>query len=159
MGPIQPTGHGAANSSSGMLRAGDLVPRPGVDASRGGSVAPSASGQTGAAGSVMRIDMAVTQLLQSIGGGVENDKLLRLMIALLLLLTILGHQQEQQAQAQSVWGGLSMGNSGSSSSVELYSSTTTISIEQSYTSITIAENYGSADQGSDTPPAQLDAVA
>ena len=159
MGPIQPAGQGASHTASSSLRAGDLAPRPGAGASRGSAAAPSASGRTGAAASVTRIDTAVTQLLQSVGGGVENDKLLQLMIALLILLTMLGHQQEQQAESHNTWRGFGSGNTGTSSFAGLYSSTTSVSVEQSYTSGILTDGYSAPASGGDAQPVQLDEVA
>jgi hypothetical protein len=91
---------------------------------------------------------AITQLLQNIGGGLENDKMLRMLIGLIILMALLkewfgGQESPQNALSQLGTGGDQPQCSGA------YSSSTTIMFEQTTTTIVMQslDVYGAAADG------------
>ncbi len=140
---IQPAGSSAAQSlraadSAGVLGTGSLG---GSNATRG----------------TTDVFSAVTELLQSVGGGVEDDGLLRLLITLMILMAQLDNQQSQLNDGGNALRALGGGNSGGGQTLSIYSSSTTISIQHTQTSIflsgafatggdAVAESGGSLDE-------------
>ena len=121
--------------------------------------APGATGDAGYAASpgttsaITQIHSAVSQLLQSVGGGVENDKMLRMLIALLILLALLDNSQPQAEGAQNALAQLGSRGNGQSQFLYAYTSSTTISFE--YTTTTwVAGNLSSYDAGGSTEQLQ-----
>lgn len=100
-----------------------------------------------------QIDAVVSQLLQSIGGSAEDDKLLRMLIGLIILLALLENSQDEAASAQNALLSLGSGSQ-QPQSIDLYWSSTTIAIEQTTTTILFqtAETHAAASAGE-----QLDA--
>ena len=110
--------------------------------------------------SVTAINSMVADLLQSVGGGVENDRMLRMMIVLLILLALMQNQQgnsdQTSAMLQALNGG---GNNGESiQMISLYSSSTTISIQHSITTTMTGGTSYTGGESQETPT-QLDVVA
>ncbi len=160
MGPIMPVNDGSAGGVSGP-QPGQIIGGPGSAA--GVSSGRSAETVGGAAGLDARdsINSSVSQLLQSVGGGLENDQLLKLLIAALILMALLQQQQESTAGLENLTrqGAGGAGGTGDSQFIGIYSSSTTISIQQSTTSVflgTGADLFGSAGGPSETTGGQLD---
>lgn len=83
---------------------------PTGSASVGNSQAAGPAPATGSA-SFSQITQQISQLLQSIGGGAENNQMLQMMLGLLILLTLLSNsQQPQDAISQLASAGLSGGS-------------------------------------------------
>ena len=129
MGPIIPAGMGANPISTAPARAGGAGGlSPSQPLAPGGSAT-----NTSAIGDPTRVSEvfdAVTQLLRGLGGSLENDAVLKMMIALLILLALLdGSRDPAQAQRDSL---LALGSRTSQtfSAVIMTASSTTISIEQ-----------------------------
>lgn len=155
MGPILPVNVNSPMGAS-LLRSTQAVSAGQVPSEAAESPVTSV-GMTSGTATAMSIVSEVSQLLESIGGDIKNDNLLRMMIALLILMALL---QETQDQGQSRGQSLGLGNSADSGQLAFFEmSTTTISIEQ--TSFT-AVAYGGADAlgstGEDTrePGSQID---
>lgn len=96
--------------------------------------APGVTGQTGQAPALdsQHVFRAVSDLLQNLGGGLENDQMLRMMLALLVLTALL---QQDQEQTSGLWGGLANGllapqQGISAQGSQMYYASTTISITQ-----------------------------
>ena len=138
---IQPSASTAADS----LRA----------AGGAGVLGTGASGSTTSAQSVTEVYASVTQMLQSIGGGVEDDKLLRLLIALMILMALFENQQEQQRAGTEALQALGT-NGGGGQSIGIYSSSTSISIEHTQTTIIWGDTYGSNGGSQADPGGTLD---
>ena len=94
-------------------------------------------------------------MLQSIGGGVENDRLLRLLIALMILMALFENQQERQLAGAEALQTLGT-NGGGGQSISIYSSSTSISIEQTQTTIIWSDTYGSNGGSQADPGGSLD---
>ena len=90
---IQPAGVTAAESW-----------RPAAGA---GVLSPATSGGIGSTQGVVDVNSAVTELLQSVGGGVEDDKLLRMLIVLMILLALFENQQTHPAGSNDALGAAS----------------------------------------------------
>jgi hypothetical protein len=107
----------------------------------------------GATSAITQIHSAVSQLLQSVGGGVENDKMLRMLIALLILLALLDNSQPQTEGAQNALAQLGSRGNSQSQFLYAYQSSTTISME--YTTTTwVAGNLSSYGTGGGTEQLQ-----
>jgi hypothetical protein len=85
MEPIQPIYAGAAGSLPGIR---DVAPSP---AAAGSHVAP--SGLSG-------VTTAVSEMLSSIGGGLENDQMLKALIALMIIAAMLQQMLEGESSAE-----------------------------------------------------------
>lgn len=148
MGPILPVNVGAAGPTAGTT--------PGLNQPGGAVRTGSAQGQAGPtlsrassdAVALTQIHGAISQLLQNIGGGIEDDKVLRMLIALIILLSLL---RDQQTFADSTQNALSLfaGTGRQSQSVEFYFSSTSITIEQTTTTINFEamDSYATASNG------------
>ncbi|HNQ22365.1 MAG TPA: hypothetical protein PKK06_04655 [Phycisphaerae bacterium] len=93
--------------------------------------APATAGTGSTAGSIDSIVQAVGQLLQQIGGGLEQDNTLRMLVALLILAAL--WQQEAQQWVEGLWQNLAGSQSGSvasGSSTAMFFSSTTVSVTQ-----------------------------
>lgn len=94
---------------------------------------------------ISNVPSQVAELLQSIGGGLENDKALQLLIAMILLLALLqGAQNESQGQSQSAADLLRLlggGQQGQSHSITLLSSSTTITFQQTSISMVSVSSF------------------
>lgn len=98
----------------------------------GYSLGTSSSVQTTAQMSSMSsVSMQVGEMMQSIGGGAENDKMLQMMIALMIFMSILQNQNQSGGQGSDMLSQLGGGSfqSVEMSSVSISSSTTTMSYE------------------------------
>jgi len=80
MGPIQPVHLGGASNVGGITKV-----------AQAGSPTPSGAGQLQR---VTNVGMAVANMLQSIGGGVENDQMLKALIALMIIAALLQQAME-----------------------------------------------------------------
>lgn len=112
--------------------------------------------------SITNVFAAVSTMMQSIGGGVENDRLMRMLIALMIILSLLQEQQEAQSQS----GGnelaqLGNGAKSSSSYIGIFSSSTTIIFQQTTTEVSLSsyEQYAAGEQVLTTPGSQVDLSA
>lgn len=83
---------------------------------------------------VTQIHSAVSQMLQSVGGGIENNKMLQMLIALMILLALLEQAEGQDKAAREALAELGTRRGGQQQFFSAYSSSTTISWE--YTSTT-----------------------
>ncbi len=145
MSSIQPIGIGSGGAiptrpTASAPATSPQAPTGGIDSGAG------AAGTSGSTTAIMNLASQVTQMLSSLGGGLENDKMMRMMIALIILMALMNEQQEggsQQEGAQGAGRGLAQsGGSGDQSFIYQSYSVTSISIQQtSYTSVA----YGAAD--------------
>ena len=151
MGPIPSINIGSAGGTSS--------PQPMPDTVRGAATPGAATNEGAVASSnvssraiaMTKVHSEVAQLLQSVGGGVENNQLLRLLIAAMILLALLtGSENEGQTENQSL---SSLGARGADRSqyVGIFASSTTITIEQ--TSVTAVAFNGPAASGATTDTA------
>ncbi len=95
----------------------------------------------GTTSAVTQIHSAVSQMLQSVGGGVENDKMLQMLIALMILLALLEEMQKPDTAARDALAQLGNRGNGQAQFMSTYASSTTVSFE--YTTTTVV--FGSAD--------------
>lgn len=153
--PIQPTGIGQS-SGAGAISMNTFT------ASANG---PQSAGNTTSLGrstQISNINMAVSKMLQDIGGGVQNNKVLQLLIALLILMALL-QNMTQQGGGQS--GGFSGGDGSSEQdAAQLLShtmSSNSITIEQTSISITnsFSGTYDASGGQSQSTGQQLDVGA
>ncbi len=137
MNPIQPVGTGgsAPISNEPVLSSGGTVEVGGAQSSS--SIVQSSSM------SFTSVNTSVTQMLQSIGGGVENDQMLKMLIGLMILLSLLGSQQEEgEGGSQSQMGQMGMESSSQSQYVGIFASSTTVSMQQSSTTMISSSDAG-----------------
>ena len=88
----------------------------------------------------------VTQFLEGLGGGLQNDQTLKLLIALLILIALLQNEQSQDQSMQDAFEALGQASVNaaagsifvSSTSVEIQQTTTTIS----YSSTDLSAQFG-----------------
>ena len=141
MGPITPVNVGSAGPST------SLTPMPGrsINGPQQDLVAAGTQGRSSPvpvssdSAAIMNVASAVSQLLQSIGGGLEDDKVLRMMIALIILLALLQDSQADVASTSDAFRGLGGGSSSSQSQYcGEFSSSTTIAVYHTSTTIAVA---------------------
>lgn len=124
-----------------------LTPMPSLrgTGSAAGAQSPAASSSSSGTGAMSRIDSAVATMLSSIGGGVENDRMLRMLIGVMILMALLeqvfGSGQRGGGQEQ----GIEAPGAGNGS---LSISYTSLSIEQSTTTIVMGSEASAAFQDS-----------
>lgn len=112
---------------------------------------------------ITRVDSQVAQMLQSIGGGLENDKTLQMLIALILLIALLEGSKDAAQSGGDAMQSLSGGSqdSGRAQAFSMFSSSTIISFQQ--TSITLMSSFSFSSSMDTTGAApvgdQLDATA
>lgn len=156
MGPmmgISGSGVGAAPS----LRNGGEI---GTGTAQRGGGTEYVARANGSSQTITRISSSVTQLLQSVGGGLENDKLLRLLIALLVLMAMLDNLKEGGQRATSALPELgSRGYSGGGFIASYSSSVTTVSVQQTYATAMPSEYAGASGGSSQGTGTELDTVA
>ncbi|MCO6438990.1 MAG: hypothetical protein J5J06_18000 [Phycisphaerae bacterium] len=138
MNPILPID----SYSTGQILGSGISPQQPTSVNSGGGISPSSGSQVSG---LNQISNAIGQMLQSVGGGLENDQMLRAVIGMIILMAVieqlLGNQQDQGQQALAQLGG---NNSGAGTS--LFISSTSVSID--YSSTTIVYGAGqSADTG------------
>jgi hypothetical protein len=149
----RPDNTGAIRSAGQPIRAGAGAPLSGID--------PAAVSGISNAIPITRIHAAVAQMLQSIGGGAENDKVLQMLIALMILLTLLKEQTDQASSLSQALSPLGRGN-GQGSVLAAYYSSTTITIEQTTTTVWFqgGDSYANASQLQQSQQgAQIDVAA
>ena len=128
-------------------------------AGRGTGIEAGASQTVSTSQSVTQVFSAVSEMLQSVGGGVENDKTLRMLIALLILLAMLENQNDAMKGASEALRTIGSGSGSRGAYFASYSSSvTTISIEQSYSSVVISDASGGVSDPSLGSGTQLDIV-
>ena len=134
MGPISAVNVGSTSGAAGVgSTASTIEPTQAFGSTGTAGLAPSDA--LGASQAAMRVPSAVAQLLQSIGGGIENDKLLKLLITALILLTLLEQQQEDLASAGKALAQLGARSGDQSQFIGIFTSSTTISIQQTTTTV------------------------
>ena len=134
MGPVPAVNIGSTGGAAGLGSTAAIIePSSAYGSANTAGLAP--SGATGVSQAAMRVPSAVTQLLQSIGGGIENNKLLRLLITALILLALLEQQQEDLASAGKALAQLGARAGDQSQFIGIFSSSTTISIQQTTTTV------------------------
>lgn len=134
-----------------------------LGAAQAGATSPTtAAGVLTGSQSISNVFAAVSTMMQSIGGGVENDRLMRMLIALMIILSLLQELQEGQGQS----GGnqlaqLGNGANSSSSYIGIFSSSTTITFQQTTTEVSLSSNeqYAANEQVPTTPGSQVDLSA
>ena len=158
MGPISMVGAGACGSPG--------YPPPAVTASGGAAVGGSAYSRIAVASSsvvstsmmVTNVQSAVGDLLQGIDGELANNKMLRMLIALLILSALLQNSQSASDSADRALNDLGGGSKGTSW-VGASSSSTAIHSEQSSSTWIAVEAFsaaGSADGGQQPAGGQID---
>jgi len=106
----------------------------------------------GSAVSLVSMNNEISQLLQSIGGGVENNKMLQLMIGLLILLTLLQGSAKTGQSAADALSTLGASGGGRGTYISFAASTTSITIEQTSVTMTAsAADTLAAAQGNAQP--------
>ena len=121
-----PGNTGAIQGAGRPIRAGAGAPLSGTE--------PAVARAIFDAVPITQIHAAVAQMLQGIGGGLENDRVLQMLIALLVLLTLLREQADEAASLSQALSPLGRG-SGQGPVVAAYYSSTTITIEQTTTMV------------------------
>lgn len=164
MGLISSVSLDPVGRNAGSLGAANV----GGVANTGGAAQAGATSPTTAAGvlsgsqSITNVFAAVSTMMQSIGGGVENNRLMRMLIALMIILSLLQGQQEAQSQT----GGnelaqLGNGANRSFSYIGIFSSSTTIIFQQTTTEVSLSsyEQYAANEPVQTAPGSQVDLSA
>ncbi len=142
----------------------DLTPLRGADGTRNASDA-SAIGPAplGAAGlsealSVLQVNAQVAELLQGVGQGLENNKTLQLLIALMILVTLLQGGGQSKSAGEALNG---LGAQGGGREAYLSMTTTSISIEQTSMTFTATgvESFNAAGAEQDSSGRKIDVSA
>lgn len=153
---IQPVQSAVIGPSGGT---GAVSPQSGVSIGSGNNSISRAT-MVGQSVRMSNVNISVGQMLQGIGGGVENDKVLQMLIALMILMALLQNVQQQQ-------GGSSQGSSGGSLDTaqflnSLASSNSSMSFEQSsvtLSSMTVAGAYQTTGEQPQSTGQQIDTPA
>jgi len=162
MGPIGSVG---GNSNGGIYPT--QLPQSLIPASLGETpVSVTGASSSKSSQSLLTIQSSVSQLFQSIGGGLEQNEMLKALIALLLLSALLrSNNQEEQTGLQMLHElGSGQGSIGIQGQlVSFYSSSTSFVMESSVNSISVSNQASSAISASGVMSAsavsQIDVVA
>ena len=103
---------------------------------------------------ISRVHSQVTELLQSVGGGLENDKMLQLLIATILLMALLQGSQSNSQSGADILRSLGGGRQDQSQTISLLSSSTSIAFQQTSISMVSVSGFefgSSADAGGVSP--------
>ncbi|UCE61677.1 MAG: hypothetical protein JSU63_07995 [Phycisphaerales bacterium] len=160
MGPLPGINHGIAGSLSYTSSVGITAENVPQLTDNSGAIGAGSAG-TSVSRSITSINTMVTDLLQSVGGGAENDKILRMMIVLLILLALLQNQEGNSGQTSDILQSLNGGNNNNGENihiVSLYSSSTTISIQQSTTTMMVGGAFDTGGVETQGTEGQLDVV-
>ena len=136
MGPLSAVNIGLAGAGANVAPVSQSAPDAGAAHAAVNGTDSLSLGGAGMALAAGRAFTEVSDLLRSIGGGLENDKLLRTMIALLIILALLERVNEG---GQGVKDSLRDGGGANSRYIGVFSTSTTISIEQSSTTVIMAD--------------------
>ena len=105
----------------------------------------------GAASTLSSVSTAVSELMKNIGGGLENDQTLKLLVTMLILMALLQKPSGDQAStATSALKALSSLGNGGSQSITMASCSTTVAIYQS-SSTAIAGSWDTSSQPGKLP--------
>lgn len=158
MGLISSVSLNPAGGNAGSLGAANI----GGAAQAGAASPTTAAGVLSGSQSISNVFAAVSTMMQSIGGGVENDRMMRMLIALMIILSLLQDQQESQSQS----GGnqlAQLGNGASSRStyIGIFSSSTTVIFQQTSTEVSLNshEQYAASEQVLTAPGSQVNLSA
>jgi len=110
--------------------------------------------------SLVNLGNQIGQLLQGIGGGVENNKTLQLLIGLMILMTLLEGSSKGGQSAADALSGLG-GAAGRGSYVSFEASTTSITIEHTSMTMTAAaiETMAASEDNSPSQGQKIDLAA
>lgn len=155
MGPIQPLDIGRLGWLDRASTIGDATQAGGTGLSGATQAAPLVAGQSISA---LSVSSSVSQLLSSIGGGVQDNKMLELMIALLIIMSLL-EQQRSGGGGSDALGKLAGTGTGYSSTSIWYSSTvvSTQFTSLSYTQLQVNQIGVGNEAGGAAP--QIDTIA
>ncbi|UCC31719.1 MAG: hypothetical protein JSU86_05450 [Phycisphaerales bacterium] len=163
MGPIPPVNVGSGGLAGSPALSANRFAGTGPVGTGPGGVGTTSPSPTSDALAVSRVHSAVSELLQSIGGGLEDDKTLRMLIALIILLALLESSQDSAASSRNALASLGAGRMGQPLWVGAYYSSTTITIQQTTTTMFLqtAEGYAPGTNGEpvESPGGQLDVSA
>ena len=145
MGPVSAVNVGSAGAGASLRPVSGNATSASAVSGTAGNVDALSAGQAGLTEALRRVFTEVSNLLQSIGGGLENDAMLRNLIALLIILALL---ERMGTGSQGVRGnGLLEGGGGNSQYIGVFTSSTTISIQQSSTMVFMAEGMNAFGAG------------
>ncbi len=161
MGPISSIGAGAPRPAT-FATTGQTGASSGAGAlSNRGTLGPSQGLSTALA--MSRVQTAVSEMLRNVGGGVESNKALQMLIALVILLALMESSQNAAASSGSGLEQLGAGRGSGAEFISLYSSSTTITFEQSTTTLTVGSVDGlnalSGGEGMQSQGSQVDIKA
>ena len=144
VGPIPPVNVGPGSFSVGpAFSANRFAGTQAVDTGPGG-VGTTSLSPTSDALAISLVHSAVSEMLQSIGGGLEDDKTLRMLIALIILLALLESSQASVASSRNALASLGTGRMGQPLWVGAYYSSTTITIQQTTATMFLQTGEGYA---------------
>lgn len=103
----------------------------------GSVLASSSASATTATSMVSQVQSTLSQLLQMVGSGMEGNQTLKTLFALMIILAMLQDMEKNSGSGQGALEQLGSGLSGRGQYIEMYSSSTTISIEQTTTMTTV----------------------
>jgi hypothetical protein len=159
MGPIQPLGFNGPGWLDRPGQVGDPNPSGpgaavgGLNVSLTSSTMSSTAVSMNSAVSSLGINNSISQMLRGIGGGLENNKMLEMMIALMIIMAMLDQQQQGGGGTSPLDAlqKLGAGGSGGAGSVQFSSSSyssTSISMQNTSISFTssAAETFGAISQ-------------
>lgn len=147
----QADGGAAAQQAAATTRGAGAIGRANASPTSAGGVLTGSQ-------SINNVFFAISSMMQSIGGGIENDKLLRMLIALLIIMALL---EQQQGESQPAGGQPGNGINGQGGSFSLHISSTTITMQES---VVVFGNdasgaYDAQNQGATAPGSELDLSA
>ncbi len=105
----------------------------------------------------------VAELMRDVGGDLQNDKMIQMLVALMILLALLHNSEGSKAMGQNAIEGLGSGANGAAGTGGSYSSSTLITFEQTTTSISLyssdSYNAGTNDSASSSRGGAVDLSA
>lgn len=162
--PISPINGSSQQAASLQGLTPAALPTDG--ASSGPSTVAGASASLSSSTAIMSVQSSVTQMLQSVGGGIENNEALRMLIATLIVLAMLQEllkDDEAGGKQSSSMQLPGQGNGNRSAFVGLYYSSSTVSYQQSTTTVlsvggsqTLSGTAGQSPSGVEDPGSGLD---
>lgn len=147
------SGMSGSNSISSQIRT-PVTGNIGTDARFTAPMLNESSGSADTAG-ISQLLTTVAELMRNVGGDLQNDKMVQMLVALMILLALLHSFEGGDAKGQNTIEGLGSATYGAAGTAGTYSSATFISFEQTTTTISLySSNSYDADTNDSASPSR-----
>ena len=156
MASIQPVNLNASGIEPGRFQA---AVAPGGEGISNGDAGVNPASSSGSSAAVGGLGLQMSQLLQDLGRGFENNRALMALIALLLVLALVLEELRQPQSQAGLLQGLGNGGRGNSASSTAFSISTVLQVYQSTTTIVTVNMSGGSVPGGEGSAATQSAAS